>query len=84
MKRDTVVGSVQFNDAKPWHPPVLNPEPLILPAATEKQLDEIAADYAQTMRARGFTIGDPELAAIRRMATIQDAWRCAFCRVIGS
>src|SRR5271154_183223 len=50
---------------------------------TDAELDAVAIDYAATMRARGFTIGLPEEAAIRRAATIQDAWRVAFKRVLG-
>lgn len=52
--------------------------------ASDTQLDAIAADYAETMRARGFVIGAPEEQAIRRAAAIQDAWRAAFARVMGS
>lgn len=51
--------------------------------ATDVQLDAIAQDYAETMRARGFLIGKPEEAAIRRSAAIQDAWRGAFKRIMG-
>jgi hypothetical protein len=50
---------------------------------TNAQLDAVAADYAETMRARGIAIGKPEEAAIRRAAAIQDAWRVAFKRVLG-
>jgi hypothetical protein len=49
---------------------------------TDAQLDAVAADYAETMRCRGFAIGIPEEVAIRRAATIQDAWRVAFARVL--
>lgn len=49
---------------------------------TDAQLDAIVADYAETMRARGFVIGKPEEVAIRRAAAIQDTWRVAFKRVL--
>lgn len=52
--------------------------------ATLEQLDAIAADYVETMRARGFVMGKPEEVACRRAAAIQDAWRVAFARVLGS
>ena len=51
---------------------------------TDAQLDAVAADYAETMRARGVSIGKPEEVAIRRAAAIQDTWRVAFARVLGS
>jgi hypothetical protein len=50
---------------------------------TDAQLDAVAADYAETMRARGVVIGKPEEVAIRRAAAIQDVWRVAFKRVLG-
>lgn len=50
---------------------------------TEAQLDAVVADYAETMRARGISIGKPEEAAIKRAAAIQDAWRVAFKRALG-
>jgi hypothetical protein len=49
---------------------------------TLEQLDAVAADYIETMRARGFMIGKPEEVACRRAAAIQDAWRVAFARVL--
>lgn len=51
--------------------------------ASDAQLDEIARDYVDTMRARGFTIGKPDEVVCRRAAAIQDAWRVAFKRVLG-
>jgi hypothetical protein len=54
----------------------------VLQPCTDAQLDAVAADYAETMRCRGFAIGVPEETAIRRAATIQDAWRVAFARVL--
>jgi hypothetical protein len=50
---------------------------------TDAELDAVAADYAETMRARGFTIGSADEVAIRRAAAIQDTWRLAFKRVLG-
>jgi hypothetical protein len=75
----------EFNTAKPWHPPVLDPERRVLAeSATDAQLDQIADEYAEIMLARGFKIGKPERDAILRMAAIHDAWRVAFKRVLGS
>ncbi len=51
---------------------------------TEAQLEAVADEYAAYMRARGFVIGRPEEIAIRRAAAIQDAWRCAFARVLST
>ena len=50
--------------------------------ATPAELDEIASHYADTMRARGFTILEQDMVAIRRAAGIQDAWRFAFAAVL--
>lgn len=60
-------------------PPVVDGIPL----ASGAQLDAITEEYARHMRLRGFTIGEAELAAIRRSAAIQDVWRAAFARVMG-
>lgn len=49
---------------------------------TDAQLDAVTDAYAETMRARGFAIGVPEMVAIRRAAGIQDTWRVAFARVL--
>lgn len=49
---------------------------------TAEQLEAVAADYIETMRARGFVIGEPEKVAILRAAGIQDAWRVAFARAL--
>jgi hypothetical protein len=49
---------------------------------TDAQLDALVDVYAAYMRARGVTIGKPELTAIRRAAAIQDAWRVAFAQVL--
>src|ERR1700676_1262744 len=70
-----------------WTPPTIVPDAPperrhVLQNATDAQLDAIAADYVETMRARGFVMGKPEETACRRAAAIQDAWRCAFERVL--
>ncbi len=78
-----VIGSITFDPSKPWHPaprPDVPGRRAAIQLATDAQLDAIAADYAATMRARGFVIGVPEETAIRRSAAIQDAWRVAFAR----
>lgn len=51
-------------------------------AATPEQLDAITADYVDTMRKAGHVIPEANVAVIRRAAAIQDAWRCAFARVL--
>jgi hypothetical protein len=51
---------------------------------TNEQLRRVAGQYVALMRARGITIGTPEEQAILRMAAIQDVWRVAFGRVLGS
>lgn len=48
---------------------------------TDVELDVASAFYAETMRLKGFTIGAVEMAAIKRAAAIQDAWRVAFAKV---
>jgi hypothetical protein len=82
------VGRINFAERPPWLPdpglesPAIErrrgPQP-----ATDDQLDAVAEGYAEIMRARGHAIGGPEIVAIRRMATIQDAWRVAFAKVFG-
>ena len=62
---------------------VRKPDAEAIPCATGAQLDAIAEEYARIMRLRGHGIGEPELAAIKRSAAIQDVWRAAFARVLG-
>ncbi len=85
-KAPPVIGSITFDPSRAWHPPAglsgpgrrAAPQP-----ATEAQLDAIAADYAATMRARGFDVPEGNMPVLRRAAAVQDAWRCAFARVLG-
>lgn len=52
--------------------------------ATKAQLEAIAAEYAARMRALGFDVPEGNMPVLRRAAAIQDAWRIAFKRVLGS
>lgn len=52
--------------------------------ASEAQLMAVAMDYVHTMRNRGVEIDASGEAMVLRSAAIQDAWRCAFARVLGS
>lgn len=72
--------------------PKCSEEPIIVPrgapgshaTATPDQLDNIAREYADIMRAFGFDVPEENIPVLRRAAAIQDAWRCAFARVLGS
>jgi len=51
---------------------------------TTEQLNDVACVYIREMQKRGFNIAQAEAAAVVRMAAIQDVWRVAFARVLGS
>ena len=55
-----------------------------LRAATRDQLDAIAREYADLMRALGHEVPEANIPVLRRAAAIQDAWRVAFARVLDS
>lgn len=82
-KAPPVIGSITFDPSRPWHPAPPERRSTGVQPATEAQLDAVAADYAATMRARGFDVPEGNMPVLRRAAAVQDAWRCAFARVVG-
>ena len=50
--------------------------------ASDEQLERIAEEYADTMRAMGFDVPAGNAEVLKRAARIQDAWRLAFARVL--